>query len=193
MARYEQPPDPRESGLKGRRLRRQRQDGREPIPWLWLGLGILVTIIGLGLAVALANALLVREPLAAAPPEPTVIRLTAPPSPIPTATSFRPTPTPIPTLTPAPTRDLSSPPAEVTVGYYARVVNTGGNGVTVRGGPSTSNVRLLTAAEGRVMLIISGPVEGGEFLWWEVRLDDGTEGWVANDFLAPAPAPEGAE
>lgn len=190
MARFEVPPDPREEGLRERRKRRQRQDQKEPVPWLWLGLGVLVTIIGIIIAIGLANALLVREPLAAPLPTPTVIRLTAPPSPEASPTPMRVTPTPIPTLTPVPTLDLANPPGEITLGYYATVVNTGGNGVTVRGGPSTDNVRLLTAAEGRVMLIIDGPESGGDFTWWEVRLDDGTEGWVAGDFLAPVPAPE---
>lgn len=190
MARFELPPDPREEGLRERRKRRQRQDQKEPIPWLWLGLGVLVTIVGIFVAIWLANALLVREPLSAPLPTPTVIRLTAPPSPAASSTPMRVTPTPIPTLTPAPTLDLANPPGEITVGYYAAVVNTGGNGVTVRGGPSTDNVRLLTAAEGRVMLVIGGPESGGEFTWWEIRLDDGTEGWVAGDFLSPVPAPE---
>jgi hypothetical protein len=190
MARFEIPPDPREEGLRERRKRRQRQDQKEPVPWLWLGLGVLVTIIGIFVAIWLANALLVREPLATTLPTPTVIRLTAPPSPVASPTPMRMTPTPIPTLTPVPTLDLANPPAEITVGYYAAVANTAGNGVTVRGGPSTGNVRLLTAAEGRVMLIIGGPEVGDDFTWWEVRLDDGMEGWVAGDFLAPAPAPE---
>jgi len=156
---------------------------------LWIGLGVIVTAAGLFLAFLLANTLLIPEPLATGLPEPTVIRLTAPPSPIPSPTAERSTPTPIPTLTPVPTLDLANPPAEVTVGYYAVVVGTGGNGVTVRGGPSTSNTRLLTAAEGRLMLIVDGPVTGGDFNWWLVRLDDGTEGWVAGDFLSPAPGP----
>jgi hypothetical protein len=42
------------------------------------------------------------------------------------------------------------------------------------------------------MLVIGGPEQGGDFLWWQVRLLDGTEGWVAGDFLRPVAAP-GAE
>jgi len=189
VAKYEKPSDPREGGLKTKRKRYQRQDKREPFPWLWLGLGVVVTIVGLLLAGYLANAFLIPEPLATGLPEPTIIHLTAPPSPVATATAPRLTPTTIPTLTPVPTLDLSNPPPEVTVGYYAVVVGTNGNGVTVRAGPSTSNARLLTAAEGRIMLVIEGPTAGGDFFWWRVRLEDGTEGWVAGDFLAPAPQP----
>lgn len=189
MARYQKPPDPRDSDLKPRRPRRLRGDSQEDVPWLWLGLGIVVTIVGIVLALVLVRALLAREPLATTLPTPTIIRLTAPPTTTPTATVFRLTPTPIPTLTPAPTRDLSNPPDEMTVGYYAAVSGTGTAGLTVRGGPSTNNVRLLRAAEGTLMLVIGGPEEGGEFTWWQVRLLDGTEGWVAGEFLAPAPAP----
>ncbi len=194
MARYEKPPDPRESELNPRRSRRLRGDSKMSVPWLWLGLGLVVTVAGILLALALVSALLAREPLATSLPTPTIIRLTAPPTTMPTATVDRPTPTSIPTLTPAPTRDLSNPPDEITAGYYAAVSGTGTAGLTVRGGPSTNNVRLLRAAEGTLMLVIGGPEEGGDFSWWQVRLLDGTEGWVAGEYLAPAAAPgEGVE
>lgn len=191
MARYQKPPDPRESELRSRRPRRQRQDGAERFPWLWFGLGLVVTIIGIALALSLVNLFLTREPLATTLTTPTVIRLTAPPSPEPSPTSERITPTPIPTLTPAPTRDLASPPDEVTVGYYAAVTGTGDAGLTIRGGPSTDNVRIMRASEGALMLVIGGPEEGGDFTWWQVRLLDGTEGWAAGRFLEPVPAPTG--
>lgn len=189
MARFQVPPDPRESDLKRRRSRRQRRDGGEGFPWLWFGLGLIVTVVGIVAALALVNLLLSREPLATTLPTPTIIRLTAPPSPVPSATADLPTPTSIPTLTPVPTRDLASPPDEVTVGFYAQVSGTGQAGLTIRGGPSTDNVRIQRAAEGTMMLVIGGPEAGGEFTWWQVRLLDGTEGWVAGDFLAPAAAP----
>lgn len=189
MARYQVPPDPRESDLKPRRDRRQRQDSPDGFPWLWFGLGIVVTILGIALALVLVNTMLERDPLATTLATPTIIRLTAEPSPEPSATADLPTPTPIPTLTPVPTRDLSSPPDEVAVGYYAEVSGTGEAGLTVRGGPSTDNVRVQRATEGTLMLVIGGPEEGGDYIWWQVRLLDGTEGWVAQDFLAPVAAP----
>lgn len=189
MARFQKPPDPRESDLKPRRERRQRHGSGESFPWLWFGLGLGVTALGIVLALALVNAMLSREPLATSLATPTIIRLTAPPTSEATATTNLPTPTPIPTLTPVPTRDLASPPDEVTVGYYAEVSGTGEAGLTIRGGPSTDNVRVQRAAEGTLMLVIGGPEEGGDYTWWEVRLLDGTEGWVAEDFLAPVAAP----
>lgn len=189
MARYQKPPDPRDSDLKPRRDRRQRQNGGERFPWLWLGLGIVVTVISIGLALTLITMMLDREPLATTLATPTVIRLTAPPSPMPSPTSSQPTPTSIPTLTPVPTRDLASPPDEVAVGYYAAVTGTGEAGLTIRGGPSTGNVRVMRVAEGSLLLIIGGPEEGADYVWWQVRTLDGTEGWAAGDFLEPAPAP----
>ena len=197
MARYEIPPDPRKSKEKRpRRLRRDSASGgtegvQEPIPWRWLGLGVVVTLVSIGLALTLVNALLARPPLEAAPIEPTLIILTAPPSPIPSPTSPLPTPSPIPTFTPIPTPDTAVAPPEVTAGYYAQVVNTDDFGVTVRGGPSTSNAQITVADEGVLLLVIGGPEvdEVNDRLWWQVQLEDGTEGWAAGDFLAPAAGP----
>jgi hypothetical protein len=122
-------------------------------------------------------------------PEPTILRLTAPPVPTATAALNPPTPTVAPTATTASTPDLSVAPSEVTVGYYAEVVETGGVGVTVRNGPNTSNSPVAVSGEGSLILVLEGPTPGGAYQWWRVRLPDGAEGWVAGDFLVPAAAP----
>jgi hypothetical protein len=203
MARYQIPPDPRDSkGSNSRgnangndspekRPRRLRQDGQEPIPWRWLGLGLLVTVISIGLSLALVNSLLARPPLETASIEPTLIILTAPPSPIPSPTSPLPTPSPIPTFTPIPTPDTAVAPPEVTLGFYAQVANTDGFGVTLRGGPSTSNAQITVVDEETLVLVIGGPEadEVNNRLWWQIQLPDGTEGWAAGDFLNPAAGP----
>ena len=190
MAHYQPPPDPRTSSFS------TTTKQREPIPWLWLLGGIVVTAVAIWGAIEMVGNLLLQEPLAVQgalqgtpPAEPTIIRLTAPATLEPTPTPVLPTPTPIPTLTPLPTPDRSSVPTVITVDFYARVVNTDGIGVSVRGGPSTANVRVELAAEGTTLLIIGGPVEGDGFTWWQVQLLDGTQGWVAGNFLEPAPAP----
>lgn len=165
---------------------------RQPIPWLWLGLGLLVTIISLAVAAMILRTFLLRPPLevgALPPPEPTIIRLTAPPTAVPSPTTIVPTPTPIPTFTPVPTPDVAVAPPEVTVGFYAEIVETGGVGLSIRGGPSTSNPPIVVADEGAVVLIIDGPEEGSDLLWWQVELADGTRGWGAADFLRPSAAP----
>ena len=186
MAQYKKPPDPRQpNGQKDGDSPRQR----EPIPWRWLGLGVLVTIIGLGVGLSILRAFLLREPLTVAPLEPTIIVLTAPPSPSPSPGPAVSAPTAMPTFTPVPTPDVDVAPDELTAGYYAEVFNTGGIGVTVRGGPSANNAPLAVAPEGAVLFVLDGPEAGGEFLWWQVRMDDGVEGWAAADFLQPAVAP----
>ncbi|MCC6607404.1 MAG: SH3 domain-containing protein [Anaerolineae bacterium] len=198
MARYQIPPDPRnDQGKKDpekrpRRLRRDSLNGvQEPIPWRWLGLGLLVTVISIALALALVNSLLARPPLETAPIEPTLIILTAPPSPIPSPTSPLPTPSPIPTFTPIPTPDTAVAPPELTVGFYAQVANTDSFGINLRGGPSTSNALIQLVDEGALVLVIGGPEadEANNRLWWQVQLDDGTEGWAAGEFLVPAAGP----
>jgi hypothetical protein len=161
----------------------------DPIPWLWLGLGVLVTIVGLAIAAVLLAVFLFRQPLQVSLPTPTIIRLTAAPGMAATSTPRLPTPTPIPTFTPPATPDLSIAPEVITVGYYAAVANTDNIGVSLRGGPSTDNIRLELVPEGEAILVIGGPEEGSGFIWWQVRLANGTEGWVAGDFLVPSAAP----
>lgn len=189
MAKYEAPNDPRESALKPKRNRRQREGGRDVVPFVGLLLGLIVTVVGVFVAWQLVNTMLETEPLPISA-ELTVIRLTAPASPTPTPTDALPTPTPIATLTPVPTQDTSVAPSVVQIGFYAEVANTDGVGLSVRGGPSTDNVKLLTAPEGTIGLVVDGPAEGSGFTWWKVQMDDGTEGWMAADFLIPAEAPE---
>lgn len=187
MAAYRKPEDPRKTGAK------IQVEEREPIPWAWLGMGVVVALVGVGIAALILNAFLQRDPLTAvAPLEPTIIILTAPPEPTPTPTLPFATPTVLPTLTPVPTADIFNPPDEIAPGYYAVVSNTGGFGVTIRGGPSTNNIRLLVANDGTYMIVLEGPVaeEGADRLWWRVRLLDGTEGWVAGDFIELAPPPQ---
>lgn len=193
MARFRKPKDPRDgvgSYLRDKRPRRQRESNAGSIPWIWLGLGTFITLAAIVVSVALLNSFLLNQPLSfAAQPTPTIIRLTAPATKPPTATPNRSTATPIPTLTPFPTPDLSIAPDEVTIGYFAEVFNTGGVGVTVRGGPSTNNVALFIADEGSVVQVLDGPSTGSSFEWWQVELDDGTAGWVAADFLRPTEQP----
>lgn len=191
MARYQRPPDPRKSNDKSQnpRPRVSGQENSEPIPWLWLGLGVVVTLIGIALAAALIVFMLDREPLASSLPTPTIIRLTAPPNSLPQDTIL-PTIAPIPTITPPVTPDLSFPPDEITIGFYAQVANTENVGVSLRGGPTTDNVRLELVPEGAYLFVIGGPEEGSGFIWWQVRMDEGTEGWVAGDFIVPSAAPD---
>ena len=165
----------------------QKKD-KTPIPWLWF-------MLGFGLAAALLvgvwfglQSFLLQSPAGAAA-NPIIIQLTAPPSPIPSLTPIRPTATPIPTFTPIPTPDVAVAPDELTIGFYAAVANTDDLGVTLRGGPSRQNIVIVVVEEGAPVLVLDGPQESGDLLWWKLRLADGTEGWAAGNFLEPIAAP----
>ncbi len=187
MARYEAPQDPK-------RPRRQRGGKFDWTPLIGLFLGLIVTVIAVYFAWQVAQNLLAAPSIDVELPTPTVIQLTAPPSITPTATQVgQATPTPIATLTPEPTADISVAPEIVSTGFYARVSNTGGAGLSLRGGPSTDNVSLFLTPEDAVVLVVDGPVEGSGYSWWNVQLDDGTEGWMAAQYLIPTEAPQTGE
>jgi hypothetical protein len=162
---------------------------RQPVPWLWLGLGGVLAMALLVGGVLWLLSFLAEPPAETAALEPTIIVLTAPPRPPATPTVLRPTPTILPTSTPQPTIDVSVAPPEVTTGYYATVVETGGVGVTLRNGPSTRTVRVMVVPEGSRVFVLEGPTDADTYLWWRIRLEDGTEGWAVGDFLAPAAGP----
>lgn len=172
------------------RVRPVKKEARGPIPWAWLAMGSVVTLVGLGILIWLLSGYLTRLPDdAPAALAPTIIQLTAPPLPSATAAVSPATPTVAPTATTAATPDVSIAPSEITIGYYAQVVETGGVGVTVRNGPSTANQPVIVASEGSILEVLEGPTPGGEYQWWRVRLGNGDEGWVAGDFLVPSAAP----
>ena len=191
MARYEPPTDPRDSELRQARPRRYRSGGIDWVPWVGLLLGFLVTVIALFFAVEFARRIVQTPPLEGViPMEPTIIRLTPPVTRTPTPAPPVPTPTLFATLTPTSTEPIQGiVPETVGVGVYARVANTSGVGVRMRGGPSTDDTLLLVLGEGEVGLITSGPAEGSGFSWWELQLADGTKGWVVSEFLLPSAEP----
>lgn len=165
--------------------------GKQPIPWLWLGLGLLATIAGCAAAwFVVGNWLLQPPEQSAGPFEPTIIVLTAPPSPTAAPTGSAAPPTAIPTFTPIPTPDTAVAPSELTSGYYAAVANTDGLGVTLRGGPSTKNIVVTVVEEGTTVYILDGPQEAEDFIWWQLRLDNGLEGWAVANYLEPSAEPQ---
>ncbi len=97
----------------------------------------------------------------------------------------------------AATPDATAPAAasgSLVVGEYAKVFGTDGLGLSMRAGPGRNNARVGLAEENPdvVLELLSGPKEdenGEDYIWWYIRHPDGTEGWVVQDFLAPAAAP----
>lgn len=198
MAEYKTPENPKQ------RPRRNRNDSFDWVPLAGLGIGLLVTIVALFAAYQLANQFLTTPPIDIELPEAIVLQLTAPAEPTePPPTLVAETPTPIPTPTLQPTSSgteaegdseaTTVPPATpIEIGNYVEVFDTGGAGLSVRGGPSTDNIKLLVVEEGAVILVLEGPQDGNNLTWWKVLLDDGTEGWVAGQFLRVTDAPDGA-
>jgi hypothetical protein len=65
------------------------------------------------------------------------------------------------------------------------VVAVTDDGLNLRSGPSTEDEIVTTLAAGQ-QLVITGPSEeGGDFIWWPVRLadDESVTGYVAEDFV----------
>ncbi len=79
-------------------------------------------------------------------------------------------------------------PGELGVG--AVVVTTTGP-VNIRSEPTTSADVVEQAAEGVQMLVLAGPAEADDFVWWQVQLvnNESIVGWVVQDFITV----EGAE
>ena len=167
------------TGLATPRGRRRRLGQTGPI-WLILGGVILVVLVAFLLQRG-------EEPPAAAP-EPTV---TAPPeAAAPVAEPPQPSPTPAPpTPTSAP---LLQPGQRVVVG------NTDGEGIRLRNAPGLNSLTLEIYLDGRAFLVLepgseftSYPVEVDGYRWYRVQVADDPEdqlvGWVAGDFLLPAP------
>lgn len=78
--------------------------------------------------------------------------------------------------------DAPAEPGQLAVGNVATVAE---NGLNMRAGASTSADIVTTLAQGQQVSIIGGPEEADGFSWWQVELADGTQGWVAADFLQP--------
>lgn len=77
---------------------------------------------------------------------------------------------------------VNLPTGELAVGGTATVTE---DGLNVRASASTSAEVVTTLAQGQQVSIIGGPEDADGFSWWQVQLDDGTQGWVASQFLEP--------
>lgn len=61
------------------------------------------------------------------------------------------------------------------------------NGVNVRSEPSTSGSAVTAANSGDVVNITGDTVDADGYTWYPVQLEDGTEGYIVEDFLDLAP------
>ncbi len=105
---------------------------------------------------------------------------------IPTAT-FTPTPPaqpaqPTATPTPSPT-PTSTPAPSIQVGSRVRVTITDGSGMRFRSGPGTDYITLSIMPDGAEFVVVEGPRENEEGVWWRLKAEDGTIGWGAAELL----------
>lgn len=70
--------------------------------------------------------------------------------------------------------------------YAAGDTVTTTDSVNLRSGPSTNDSALTTLNAGDSLTIVSGPEAGDSYQWYQVKTSDGTEGWVASDFIQKA-------
>jgi hypothetical protein len=60
--------------------------------------------------------------------------------------------------------------------------------LNMRSDPSVEGEIIKTLPAGEALTIIGGPTEGDDNTWYEVEDDTADQGWVAAEFLEPAPA-----
>ena len=175
-----------------------------PIAWVIIGGLAALTVIGL-VSLGVVSMIRQRSITAITPtPEPLPTLIQAVPSALSggagddnnsNQASGLPTPEPMtPTLvspTAIPEEELIG---QMRVGGYVIVANTGGSGVRIRPGPRRSGSdEVNVAEEDTIFLVLDGPMADQnqeDYIWWNVRrLDDGSEGWVVEDFIKPARAP----
>lgn len=165
-----------------------------PIAWVIIGALsglIIIGLVGLGVVNIIRKQSITPTPATipgVAPTEPIADVTPGETTPtIPPVVTLEPTPTPVPTETPLPTVPVALEP-----GVYAKVVETGDAGLSIRSGPGTNTARLKIVPEDSILIILDGPRADEnlqEFIWWYVRDEDGTEGWSVQDFLTPTVPP----
>ncbi len=91
-----------------------------------------------------------------------------------------------PTDEPAADEAATEPPADEATFAADDVVTVnedGEDGVNIREAAGTDAVSVATVVPGDVLTIVSGPETAGDLEWYEVTTEDGTEGWIASQFL----------
>lgn len=115
----------------------------------------------------------------------------------PTATVTLPTPAPTvtPVIIPSPTPSTTPlPAAAFAVGDRVVIASTGPSGVRLRAGAGLDFITQGIYNDGDPFFVMPGsdpnaayPVASDGYTWWRVRAADGLIGWIAQEFLQPAP------
>ncbi|MBF2053870.1 MAG: SH3 domain-containing protein [Candidatus Sericytochromatia bacterium] len=90
----------------------------------------------------------------------------------------------------APEASTSAAPATADSGLSANSAaapaatrQVSGTGVSLRGTPSTSGALLTTLSQTEVTVLSDSPVNADGYSWTKVRTRNGSEGWIASQFL----------
>ncbi len=68
-------------------------------------------------------------------------------------------------------------------GDTVEVFGTEGSGLRMRMGAGTGYDRIKTLDDGAVLEIVGGPKEGDGYVWYQVRDQTGTTGWVVDSYI----------
>lgn len=90
------------------------------------------------------------------------------------------------TSLPEPSVTAAPPPPPAQPSFFV-VTGTGGQGLFLRPEASLDRAPLTTLPDGTRVEQVGDDVPGANYVWRRVRTADGLEGYVAVDFLTPAP------
>ncbi len=86
------------------------------------------------------------------------------------------------------------PAGPIAAGVTVRVINSAPEGVSLRAGGGTNYARLTTLQDGMLLTVLEPPAGFNEaypspadgYTWWRVRMENGTIGWIADNWLEVA-------
>jgi hypothetical protein len=83
-----------------------------------------------------------------------------------------------------PEKDVpSQTESRIQVGGFAQVVKTDGKTLQAREQPGAHATIVARFPQGTRLAIIGGPQQSGDYTWWQVRNEQGQEGWCADAWL----------
>lgn len=91
--------------------------------------------------------------------------------------------TPTATVTPTPQSTPTATPG--VVGLQFRVANTGNDGVILRSQPSRQKKTQIGLMEGTIVTVIAPIIQSEGEAWYQVRLQNGTTGYIPAEYLVP--------
>ncbi len=85
----------------------------------------------------------------------------------------------------APAEAIDSTVAQTPVAATETVMQVPGTGVSIRSLPSTTGEKILSLSQTQVTVVQAKAAEADGYTWSKIRTRNGTEGWVAHQFLSP--------